>query len=363
VLAEAALRIYAGINRSFGHELRALDALAAKIEPHGAMGYRTKPNSTFHYNNGTTATSNALGFRGPVVQIPKPPDTFRIVLLGESTTHGWAVNDDKTIDAYMRELLEHRNPGTQYDVVNLAFDGYDSYQLVERLRTDGLPLDPDLIIVNAGINDVRNARFPDLQDPDPRTVLWQGVLVAKRDAERLGRPTLFAWLKHVSYLARLPGHVRSLIFNMRSEKGRREIPPNPAAVEYFGRNMLRIASLVRDRAVPIVFSTPPSALMTKYSPHDTSPSSYWLADAASTEAFRIALADRMRSVVAELAREGYPARYVNHTLPPTMFLDDAHLTPEGNRQMAKKFVDAAEPYIIADLRQDATPVAGSHSKR
>lgn len=363
MLAEVGLRIYANANESFGRIYRGFDALSAKVEPHGSMGYRQKPHMTFEYINGTIATSNSQGFRGPTVQSPKPPRVFRIVVLGGSTTHGWAVNDDETIDAYMRELLKQRYPGSEFDVVNLAFDGYDSYQLLERLRTDGLPLEPDLIIVNSGINDVRNARFSDLRDPDPRTALYQGVLEAQRDQARLGRPTFFTWLKHVSYLARLAGYVRSAIFNMRSEKEQREASPNPVAIEYFGRNLRRMAELLHDRGVPILFSSPPSALMTKFSPHDTSPISYWLADAGSTEEFRISLANRMRSVVDELVREGYLMCYAKHALPPTMFLDDAHLTPEGNRQLAKDFVAAAEPYIIAQLQQDVTPVASSHSKR
>ncbi len=363
VLAEVGLRIYATVNESFGHAYRSLDPLSAKVEVHGSMGYRQKPHMTFEYKNGTAATTNAQRFRGPSVLIPKPPNTFRIVMLGESTTHGWGVSDEETIDAYMRELLKQRYPMSEFDVVNLAFDGYDSYQLVERLRMDGLPLDPDLIIVNSGINDVRNARLPDLRDPDPRTALYQGVLEAQRDHARLGRPTLFTRLKHVSYLARLPGYVRSAIVNARSEKVSHKIAPNAAAVEYFGRNLRRIAELVHDRTVPILFSSPPSALTTRFSPRDRSPITYWLADAASTEEYRIALADRMRSVVSELAREGYPARYVKRTLPPEMFLDDAHLTPEGNRALAKDFVDAAEGYIIAHLQQDVTPVAGSRSER
>ena len=59
----------------------------------------------------------------------------------------------------MRDLLRTEYPGIRFDVVNLALDGYDSYQLLERLKSDGLGLSPDLVIVNSGINDVRNARF------------------------------------------------------------------------------------------------------------------------------------------------------------------------------------------------------------
>ena len=165
VLTEAGLRMYAHVNESFGHVYRGFDPLYSQVEPHGTIGYRQKPNSTFRYRNGTTATSNAMGFRGPIVLIPKPPGIFRIVLLGGSATHGWAVEDDETIDAYMRKLLSKRHQGATFDVVNLAFDGYDSYQLVERLRTDGLQLDPDLIIVNSRINDVRNAHPHCKDDP------------------------------------------------------------------------------------------------------------------------------------------------------------------------------------------------------
>ena len=361
ILAEAGLRSYAALNKPFGRVYRALDPLDSQIEPHGTIGYRPKPNRTFHFGNGTTATSNAMSFRGPIVAIPKSPTIFRFVLLGGSTTHGWGVNDNETIDAYMRELLKQRYPTSRFEVVNLAFDGYDSYQLVERLRTDGRRLDPDLIIINSGINDVRNARVPDLQDPDPRTFLWDAPLAVERDLLARRRVSWLYRLKHISYLARLPGFVRMGIHSGRSVEGERgKIPANPAAAEYFGRNLGRIVALVQDRPVPIVFSSPPSALTSRYAPHATSAISYWLQDASTTEQYRLLLAERMQDVVSDLVKDGYPTRYVQHTLPARMFLDDAHLTPEGNRQLARHFVEMTEPFIIAHLRGHS--LSGSSSR-
>ena len=353
VLGELGVRVDASLDEGFGRQLVALDPLSARIEPVGELGYRQRANSRYQVSNGTVATSNAMGFRGPVVSVPKPPGTFRIVLLGESTTHGWGVNDDATIDAYMRRLLAERYPARRFEVVNLAFDGYDAYEQYERLRSDGLPLKPDLLIVNAGINDVRNARFPDLKDRDPRTILYADLLAIQREVAQHG-PTAWSWIKHYSYLARLPGMARSRLVTTHTTGTNRRATPNPQAIEFFALNLRRIADLVGSRATPILFSTPPSSLRTRYAPNDTSARSYWIVDAETTQSYRDSLAQRMRQVSLQLQQEGRPAAYVQHRLPPELFLDDCHLTAEGNRQMATDFVAAAQAWLGTG---DATPAA------
>ncbi len=356
MLAEAGLRVYAGINQPVGIRLSALDPLYSQVEPHGGIGYRQKPNSSYRYSNGTIATSNAMGFRGPMVELPKPRGVFRVVLLGGSTTHGWGVNDGETIDASMRTLMHAQYPAAAFEVVNLAFDGYDSYQLIERLRTDGLRLDPDLVIVNTGINDVRNARFADLLDPDLRTILWESALALQRDPRSLKQLSAWAQLKHVLYLARLPGLVHGMIGpRWARHEARVKITPNPAAADYFERNMRRILALVQDRATPLLFSSEPSALALRFKPDETSSRSYWLSDAAATEEYRLVLAARLRNLVVELAENRYPARYVRTQLPAEMFLDDCHLTPEGNRRLADAFVEAIEPYLLAHSERTGRP--------
>jgi lysophospholipase L1-like esterase len=354
-LGELGVRAYASLNRSFALQVVVADPLSARIEPDGGLGFRQKPESRYRYGNGTVATANAMGFRGPVVAIPKPADTFRIVLLGESTTHGWGVNDDETVDAYMRGVLAERYRARRFEVVNLAFDGYDSYQLYERLRTDGLRLEPDLLIVNAGINDVRNARFANLTDRDPRTILYAEILSIQREAARHGL-TAWAWMKHHSYLVRLPGMIRSRLVLAHAVASTGAVAPNPYAIDLFARNLRRVAELVRSRGTPIVFSTPPSAIATRYSPEDIAARSYWVVDAATTERYRDSLAARMRQITAELRRDGRPVTYVHGRLPPRLFLDDCHLSAEGNRRLALEFVAAAEPFLTRGGSAAGAPV-------
>jgi lysophospholipase L1-like esterase len=352
LIGEASVRVYAGFNEHVRRVLLRSDPMAVSIAPHGELGYRPRPNSAFRYGNGAVATANSMGYRGPVVEIPKAAGTFRAIMLGESTTHGWGVGDDETIDAHMRTLLRGRYPGRSIEVVNLGFDGYDSLQILERLRGDGMRLRPDLIIINAGINDVRNTRFKDLRDPDPRTLIWEGVLQRLRQEQARGGPTVWTQIKHYSYLARLPVITRQYWSDSPAKPDR--VTPNLQAVDIFERNLRRMAALAGQSNIPVIFSTPPSSLSSRYAPDATSSISYWVVDAATTQRVRDELTRRMHHVVDDELGRGHRVSYVPHRLSPDVFLDDAHLTSSGNRQMAVDFVEAMVPYI--EGRGMAAPV-------
>jgi lysophospholipase L1-like esterase len=340
-LAELTTRVYASTSgTSLARALRA-DPYDVLVEAHGDVGYRQKPNRTFEYGNGTAATSNDMGFRGPEVSVDKPDGTVRIVLLGGSTTHGWGVTDSETIDHYMRKLLAERYPGRVFEVINMGFDGYDSYQLFERLRSDGLRLDPDFVIVNTGINDVRNARFAGLQDRDPRTILWLPEVLRSLDEQSRG-PSFWTKVKHHLYVARLPGAARKQLGAGPDTL----TTPYPDALDYFERNLLRILDLTHNTRIITLFSVAPSSLRTKYAPDDRSDISYWIGDAATTQTYRDSLEGRLQSVVEHAMKEGYrAARVAPPVMDPKLFLDDAHLTPEGNRRVAEAFVESLGPFL------------------
>jgi len=351
LVGEISVRVYASFNGHVRRVLLQADPLAVLISAHGELGYRPRPNSVFRYGNGTFATTNSMGYRGPVVRIPKQSGAFRIILLGESTTHGWGVMDDETIDAYLRSLLRERYPDRSVDVINLAFDGYDSWQLLERYRSDGMRLEPDLIIVNAGVNDVRNARFKNLADPDPRTLIWEGVLQRLRKEQARGGPTVWTRIKHYSYLARLPTIARQYpAASSASRTPHERMTPNLEAADIFERNLKRIAALASQASIPVIFSTPPSSLSFRYKPDATSIISYWIVNATTTQHLRDELTSRMQRVVADERSEHHQVAYIAHRLSAEMFLDDAHLTSSGNRQMALDFVDAVASCMGARLR-------------
>lgn len=345
--AELSLRILAASGFPTASRLAQWDPLNIQIEPHGELGYRQRPNAAFHYADGTVAHSNAQGFRGETVPIPKPSDLFRVVLLGGSATHGWGVADNETIDTHLRAVLQERYPGRPVDVVNLAFDAYDAYQLYERLVSDGIPLQPDVLVVNTGINDVRNAKIPNLIDRDPRTLIWEGSLARLR-SEGGGGPSLWTRLKHYSYVFRLPGFIRAQARRRGAAVAARQREPNPEAITQFMVNIARIDSVAAAHGIAVLYSSPPSALKwlsfwRKYRV------SYWLANAETTQAYRDSMAHRLAAFAEDRTAEGASVRYVTHALDSAMFLDDVHLTSAGNYQMA---LDFAEPiYQLLDARR------------
>lgn len=344
-LAEVTLRVYARFaSTELASRLRS-DPYAVLIEPHGAAGYRPRPGGSFRYGNGTGATINARGYRGPEVTAGTPPGTTRILLLGGSTTFGWGVDDPHVIESYMRAELERRFPGRRFEVVNLAFDGYDSWQIVERLRSDGIPLGPDFIIVNTGVNDVRNARFSDLaaSDPDPRTVLWRTETERLRAEAERGGPAFGTRARHYLYLARLPG---ILLAQSTPREDAGATTANREAFDYFERNLNRVAALADSANAVLLLSSDPSSLRTKYEPQDTSFRSYWIRDAETTQSARDSLDARLRGVVESRRANGQAVHYIGPAdISPQHFLDDTHLTAEGNRLLALHWVDALAQFL------------------
>lgn len=344
--AEIALRAAAAAGLTLGNDLRHKDPAAVQIEPLGTAGFRQKPGSHFSYSNGTFASANTLGYRGPEVRIPKPAGVFRIVLLGGSTTHGWAVSDSQTIDAYLRPLLREHRPDLTGEVINLAFDGYDSYQVLNRWREDAIRFEPDLIIVNTGATDVGHARFQNLQEADPRVLLWQAEIHRLRSEAEAGHRSLKDTIKHWSYLARVPQYLRELAWRRANAKPDSGQTLYPDVADYFQHNVERLATEALARGTAVLLSTDPSALRWRQDSSEELGRAYFLVDAATTQRYRDSLAGRMSAVAEPLQTGEKPIRYLGvDSLPLADFLDDAHLTARGNQEMATRFLIAIEPLL------------------
>ncbi len=126
--------------------------------PHPYLNYYPTPGYT-------TADGlnrhNALGYRGPEIDIPKPDGRIRIVAVGDSTTYGHGTPDWRNSYPRQIEALLRNGPGYRdIEVINAGVGGYTSWEALINLQFRLLELRPDLILFYHGTNDYHSRLVP-----------------------------------------------------------------------------------------------------------------------------------------------------------------------------------------------------------
>lgn len=84
--------------------------------------------------------------------MPKPADTFRIFLIGESAAKGYPQPRNLSMASFLRAMLSDLHPGKKIEVIDLGTTAVASFPLVYAVR-DALRFDPDLFIFYTGNNE------------------------------------------------------------------------------------------------------------------------------------------------------------------------------------------------------------------
>lgn len=96
--------------------------------------------------------------------MPKPAGTFRIVVLGGSTTYGRPYLHRTSFGAWMEKLIERYAGEGDVEVINAGGISYASYR-VRRLMDELADYQPDLFVVYSGHNEFLEARtFAELRN-------------------------------------------------------------------------------------------------------------------------------------------------------------------------------------------------------
>ena len=151
-------------------------------------------------------STNDIGLRGINPTSPKA-NTFRILVLGDSQTWGFGVEDNETYSIRLENLLSAQYPNLDIQVLNGGVPGYGTADELAFLKSRGAALQPDLVIVQfLSVNDLKENRTP----ASTWATIVDGMLASREDAT--GSETNLSislveqsqrWLKKNSYLARL----------------------------------------------------------------------------------------------------------------------------------------------------------------
>ena len=99
-------------------------------------------------------TINPKGLRGPDFEAKKPRGRVRLLVMGGSTTFGFSNGDAHTWPYYLGSELKRRHGCGNAEVINFGLPGYDTHNIREAFRREGIGYLPDLLMLYCGLNDV-----------------------------------------------------------------------------------------------------------------------------------------------------------------------------------------------------------------
>lgn len=180
-------------------------------------------------------------------QLPKPPATRRILVVGGSTVIGFPYSSELAFPRHLEVALQARaKPGETIEVLNAGMTALNSSAEVAVVE-EGLKADPDLIVVYTGHNEFYGpggvASSSEWLNPEWYRFIarWRRLYLLQA-LSRITRPTRSS----SDLIESLPGNVHipldGKLFDLAATR--------------FEQNMTAMAELSRAAGVPIVFVSP-----------------------------------------------------------------------------------------------------------
>lgn len=275
----------------------------------------------------TRVSTNAQGLRYDHPVRRKPSGTFRILCVGDSVTFGYRVprvflrrprdgTEPLPYPLLVERWLRAANPGRSIEVVPLATPGYSSHQGLAWLRRDIGWLQPDVVTVCFGWNDIDVRGASDAQTmPDG----WLRVTARRLVAHSQALMHVSTWLR-----SRRPGA------EARPPVVRRVSP------ERFVANEIEMARLARSHGAAAVLI---GAVYRDRVAHPPEGDLIGADRAALREAARQAGIPYLE--VKELTEDGYPAN-------ARLFEEHIHPNHRGHRVLASALLAFLRDHGLLD---------------
>jgi lysophospholipase L1-like esterase len=145
--------------------------------------YELKPHRSWLFI-GKEVRTNEAGFRGKDFSKDRPRGVKRVVGVGDSVMFGWGVGEEESYMSLL-EMALTRRAGGPVEVLNLAVPGYNTIQERAALEHKGLPLAPDLVLINYCLNDWSAPFF--LPNPERKGTLIEKTVLFEELTRRLHR--------------------------------------------------------------------------------------------------------------------------------------------------------------------------------
>ncbi len=174
--------------------------------------YRFLPDATIP----SGLTTNQIGWRGAPIVNPRGAKTVRIVFVGSSTvveSHHFPFSWPEFIGNWLNLWSTSKGLAIRFEVLNAGRESIVSSDIAAIVRTEVLPLRPDLVVYHEGGNQFRPASIVD-KVPD-------GPVVRPAGQQGGGAPS---WLREAARYSALIGRVQAALSVAGSDADGREWP-------------------------------------------------------------------------------------------------------------------------------------------
>lgn len=161
-------------------------------------GFRLKPYGKGYFQNNILAQANSHGHRNREVTLSKPPDVYRILVLGDSFTVGANVKEEETYPQVLERLLQELY-SPSLEVINTGVGDWSPFQYAQSYEHYGYQFDPDCIILGFFVG---NDTYNQVTDVKQLTTAVMGRRVSPQQAFRWRTKIKIFLYQHI-HLARL----------------------------------------------------------------------------------------------------------------------------------------------------------------
>ena len=302
--------------------------------------YRSLPFLNFGLSS-SHPEHNSRGYRGAEIAFPKPDGVYRIVALGGSTTYGIPLGHWKQAYPWaLQEMLRHDHGYGQVEMVNAGVPKYTSWESAVNLLLRVPELEPDLVIIYHGINDL----FARMVDPAMYDGLYSGrgywketeyplpsSALLRLAMNKLGQESVperlgSSFARPAGFAACNPNHtVAEGECSGLDMTAREVLSANPPV--YFERNLRSMITLAREMGSRVLLLTWAYSPLEYDVPRNSSMARDYMQEGiAEQNAIARALAAEYGTLFYDLA--------ANMSIDRELWADDLHMSEAGARVMA-----------------------------
>lgn len=342
ILGEAYFRIFHLDTKREAKEYRDIfkNGLPHLFVWHPFYGFMPRPGWT----DGVVAI-NTEGYRGRILQKPKPAGTIRLLAIGGSTTMMQNLYEKDTYPEILRNMTEEYIGSQKVDVLNGGCGAYTTTNTLIRFELDYIDYKPDYVFIMDGINDLRANWRQNFKSDYSHINTYPFQFYEETPVGKLMSKLMYSCSYSVMCFEEI--QFRKLWV------GSKDMPPltgKPVyySVETFRRNLKSIISIAKaNNATPIL------ATMALSFPRDNPPplssiNEYYRPPNSAAELYDGM--DMQNEAMRELSIEtNVPLVDLAKSIPPSKkyFTDECHYNAEGAKLVAVEFFKALKALLPA----------------